>query len=151
MSAALGACPTTGLLGLTLGGGVGRLQGKYGYLVDNLLAASIVIFDGSILQVSKDSHPDLFWAIRGAGHNFGIVVEATFRTYPQEHQGIHYNWDFEFTTDQSKKVFDTLATFQDIDPDLAITVMGLPLGASGSKVSQRINEPESQVTKLIVS
>lgn len=70
-----------GFIGLALGGGLGRLQGFHGLVGDNLLFARIVLASGNIITVSKDENPDLFWALNGAGHNFGLVVEAVFQVH----------------------------------------------------------------------
>lgn len=70
---------SVGVGGITLGGGVGYLVRKYGLTIDSLLAAEIVTADGELLHVDKDSHPDLFWAIRGGGGNFGVVTRFQFR------------------------------------------------------------------------
>ncbi|KAE9366665.1 FAD binding domain protein [Stipitochalara longipes BDJ] len=76
-----GLCECTGVLGPLLGGGHGLLQGYYGLLADNLVSARLVLANGSAIAVSSASHPDLFWAVRGAGHNFGIVTEFTYKIY----------------------------------------------------------------------
>ncbi len=70
-----------GIGGITLGGGIGYLTRKYGLTIDALLAAEIVTADGQILQIDEDHHPDLFWAIRGGGGNFGVVTRFKFRLY----------------------------------------------------------------------
>ena len=77
-----GAVSTTGIGGYTLGGGLGWLMGKHGLAADNLIAVELVSADGEILDVSADSHPDLFWALRGGGGNFGVATTFTYRLHP---------------------------------------------------------------------
>jgi hypothetical protein len=77
-----GVVGTTGIAGLTLGGGQSWLTGKHGLTIDNLLSAEVVTADGQLLRSSADEHPDLFWALRGAGANFGVVTSFTYRLHP---------------------------------------------------------------------
>ena len=76
-----GGCPNVGIAGFTLGGGEGILMSKYGAACDNLLSAQVVTVDGQHLEVSQRSNPDLFWAIRGGGGNFGVVTAFEYRLH----------------------------------------------------------------------
>jgi FAD/FMN-containing dehydrogenase len=77
-----GVISATGIAGLTLGGGLGWLMGKYGLALDNLLSANIVTAQGKVVRASAEENPDLFWAIRGGGGNFGIAASLEYRIHP---------------------------------------------------------------------
>jgi FAD/FMN-containing dehydrogenase len=77
-----GAVSTTGIAGYTLGGGLGWLMGIHGLAADNLLSVELVNADGEVLNVTEQSNPDLFWALRGGGGNFGIAVSLEYRLHP---------------------------------------------------------------------
>ena len=97
----LGFFSEVGVAGLTLGGGLGYLTRRFGWAVDNLLAAEIVTADGQVRRASRDEHADLFWALRGAGARLGVVTELTFRLHevgPTVFGGL-IAWPFERATE----------------------------------------------------
>jgi hypothetical protein len=82
LATGFGDTGSVGIGGITLGGGVGYLVRKHGLTIDSLLAAEVVTADGRLLQVDEEHHPDLFWAIRGGGGNFGVATRLRFRLHP---------------------------------------------------------------------
>ena len=98
-----GIISTTGVSGLTLGGGIGHLTRKYGLTIDNLLAADMVLADGRFVTVNDEENKDVFWAIRGGGGNFGVVTSFLFRLHPiyTEYAGPML-WELNHTTELMK-------------------------------------------------
>src|SRR6516164_306173 len=77
-----GVVSTTGIAGLTLGGGIGWLMGRYGLALDNLVGVELVTADGRVVRASEDKNPDLFWGVRGGGGNFGVAASFEYRRHP---------------------------------------------------------------------
>ncbi|RAH42321.1 FAD-binding oxidoreductase [Aspergillus brunneoviolaceus CBS 621.78] len=92
----VGSFPCVGVHGVMLGGGMGRLMGTYGLTSDGLLRMKVALWNGTIVEASDEALSDLFWAMRGAGHNFGVAIESTLQTWPDQ-GGLHYNADMVFT------------------------------------------------------
>ena len=89
-----GVVSTTGIAGLTLGGGTGYLTRKYGLTIDNLIGVDMVLADGSFVTANTQEYPDLFWAVRGGGGNFGIVTSFLYRACPiRDVVGVPMFWD----------------------------------------------------------
>ncbi|EWM11355.1 FAD-binding oxidoreductase [Kutzneria sp. 744] len=110
-----GTCPTVGIAGLTLGGGIGVLGRKCGLASDQLIAARIVTADGTARTVSETQEPDLFWALRGGGGgNFGVVTSFTFRTTPAEPLTV---WSLDYTPDRRPQILDAWQEWQKQVPD----------------------------------
>ncbi|OJJ04867.1 hypothetical protein ASPVEDRAFT_86246 [Aspergillus versicolor CBS 583.65] len=119
--AGTGSCACVGIIGPTLGGGHGRYQGFYGLIIDMLISMNVVLADGSTVTVSNSSHPDLWWAMRGAGHNFGIVTSFEADIHPRtvDEWYIHR---FVFTQDKLEAVFE-IVNAQQMDEDAPVELM----------------------------
>ncbi|KAK8086706.1 FAD-linked oxidoreductase azaL [Apiospora phragmitis] len=100
-----GICECVGVSAPILGGGHGWLQGQYGLAADQIISARLALPNGDVVAVSKDSNSDLFWAIRGAGHNFGLVVEWEYRIYDVKNP----KWSYEifiFSGDKLEALYE---------------------------------------------
>ena len=110
------------MLGATLGGGIGRLQGVHGMILDALLSVQIVTAFGDLITASKTEHSELFWAIRGAGFNFGIIVSATYQVYNASNGGQFLNADFQFPASSNTTHWEILKSFDaTLPPSLSLT------------------------------
>jgi FAD/FMN-containing dehydrogenase len=127
MACPVGVVSHTGVAGLTLGGGMGRLQRKYGLTIDNLLSVDLVTADGKLIHASEQENPDLFWGMRGAGANFGVVTSFEFRLHPvgpMVTQGYSV-----YSIDRAREIAARFAEFalaapDEVMPTLAFTRVG---------------------------
>ncbi|MCJ1436573.1 hypothetical protein MMC27_005953 [Xylographa pallens] len=113
----VGSCSCVGILGATLGGGVGPYGGLHGLQIDALESVRMVTGTGSLIEVSSTSHPDLWWGIRGAGFNFGIVTSATYQVYNFTHNGQAMSADFRFHAVQNASLYEFARSFTGRMPD----------------------------------
>ncbi len=130
-----GTCPTVGIAGLTLGGGIGLAARKFGLTCDNLLEATVVLADGSAVVCNRRQHPDLYWALRGGGGgNFGIVTRLVFRTYPVDRV---VTYALEWPWSEATRVVQAWQSFAPHAPDGLFSVLNLNTLA-GTTASPRI-------------
>jgi FAD/FMN-containing dehydrogenase len=132
LATTMGMNSDTGIAGLTLGGGLGRLGRSVGLACDNLLAAQVVLADGRIVLASHDEHLDLFWALRGGGGNFGVVTSFVYRLHPLGPVvlGGMLVWELERARDAMRQY----AEFCAVAPD-DVDVLGVLLtGPNGQKL-----------------
>ncbi len=123
-----GTISHTGIGGLTLGGGFGWLTREYGLTADNLDSADVVLADGQYVRASFDDHPDLFWAIRGGGGNFGVVTSFTYRLYPvgpTVHVGLLF-WETERGEEAVRTCREAMAALPDHSGALMAFGMNAP-------------------------
>jgi FAD/FMN-containing dehydrogenase len=128
-----GAVSSTGIAGLTLGGGIGWLQRKYGLACDNLISADVVTPDGRFLVASEQENDDLFWGLRGGGGNFGIVTSFEYRLHPVGPQVL--GGPMLYPLDAAREVFEFHREFSASAPDELFAEFGLgplPDGQPGS-------------------
>jgi FAD/FMN-containing dehydrogenase len=125
----LGIVANTGIAGLTLGGGLGWLNGKYGLACDNVLSAHVATADGRLLTASPTEHPDLFWALRGGGGNFGVVTQFVYRLNPV---GPVIGGMTVYPLSEAKQVLSRYGELARACPDELTTAVFLILGPDGA-------------------
>jgi FAD/FMN-containing dehydrogenase len=128
-----GTVSDTGIAGLTLGGGLGWLMGKHGLSCDNLLSVEIVTANGEFMKADKDNYPDLFWAIRGGGGNFGIVTKFEYQLHPVSPTVIAGM--ILFPMEQAKEVFQFYREYVRTAPDELMSYAGFIVTPDGLPVT----------------
>ena len=104
------------MVGATIGAGVGAVQGELGLMIDALESVRLVTASGNIINVSKAENPDLFWGIRGAGANFGIITSATYRVPKAINDGKVLNVDFMFPAGANRSIWEIMKSFDETLP-----------------------------------
>ena len=107
-----GSCTCVGILGPALGGGFGLVMGFYGLATDQIISLDVVLADGSLTKVSATSNPDLYWGMRGAGHNFGVVTQFHYKIHDRPTAKWYYSIMF-FTADKLERFFELLNALGD--------------------------------------
>jgi FAD/FMN-containing dehydrogenase len=126
----VGVVGHTGVAGLTLGGGVGRLQRHFGLTIDNLAAVEVVTADGQLIRASETAEPELFWGLRGAGWNFGIATSFEFRLQPfgpDLHRGV-----LTYPASQVHEVWGAFRAYANTAPDAISMIFGLDRAEPGA-------------------
>ncbi|KAL6156932.1 hypothetical protein ACJQWK_06901 [Exserohilum turcicum] len=113
----IGSCSCVGMVGATLGGGIGVYQGLHGMIIDALQSVTLVTGKGNIVNASASENSDLFWGIRGAGQNYGIITSATYKLSDQTNGGQALNGDFLFPVSANATIFKILKSFAGKQPD----------------------------------
>jgi len=145
-----GVISTTGIAGLTLGGGVGWLNGRFGLACDNLIAADVVTADGRFLRASEKDNADLFWGLRGGGGNFGIVTSFEYRLHPVGPTLL--SGPVFHPAARAREVLRFYREFSASEPDELTTYAGLLTGPDGSPLVGLVpcySGPPEQGAKLL--
>lgn len=129
------------MVGASLGAGVGKYEGIHGLIIDALESVKLVTAAGDLITVSKHQEPDLFWGLRGAGFNFGIVTEATYQIYDLTNKGSVMNADFRFPGNVNQTFFEILATFNGKLPS-KLALFGVLANDATNGVSSVLLAPE---------
>lgn len=127
------------MIGATLGAGVGPLQGIHGLIIDALHSVTLVTANGSLVKASSTKNPDLFWAIRGAGANFGIIVSADYVVHPQTNGGQLINADFQIDPAYNVSLWEILRSWDSEDvypPEMSLTISAGVNATDRQKVSR---------------
>ena len=126
------------MVGATIGAGVGPLQGLHGLMIDALESVHLVTASGNLITVSNTENSDLFWALRGAGANFGIITSANYTIHNATNGGQVLNADFLYPASANRSVFEVLASFDESIP----APLGLTVEMSYNQTSKQVRASE---------
>ncbi|EUC44408.1 hypothetical protein COCMIDRAFT_98329 [Bipolaris oryzae ATCC 44560] len=134
-----GSCSCVGMVGATIGGGIGVYQGLHGLVIDALQSVTIVTGKGDIVNASLSENSDLFWGIRGAGQNFGLITSATYKLHDQTNRGQALNGDFLFPVSANATIFNVLKSFTRNQPDALALTSAIQYSPTLNKVVIMVN------------
>jgi len=158
-----GTVSGTGIGGLTLGGGIGWLMGKYGLTVDSLLSVDLVTADGQLLTANANKHPDLFWGLRGGGGNFGVATAFTFQLHPVDavlagkisyplsraREVLRFYREFTRTAPDELTAYAALTTTSHGIPEISISLCYAGPGAEGEHLVAPLRTFGSPLVDLV--
>ncbi|KAL3461916.1 hypothetical protein BJX64DRAFT_150703 [Aspergillus heterothallicus] len=134
-----GAADCVGSIGATLGAGIGPLQGHLGLMIDALESVKLVTATGDLVTASKTENEELFWGLRGAGWNFGIVVEATYEVFDATNNGQVLEGDMRFPASVNQSIWENLKALDDSLPDILSITLILSYNATADESAFTIN------------
>jgi hypothetical protein len=145
-----GTVSHTGVAGLTLGGGFGRVARRFGLALDNVLAVNLVTAGGEHLRASAEENPELYWGVRGGGGNFGIVTSFDFQLHPMQREVV--GGFVVFPMSEAKKVLTFYSEYEGIAPDelyLSCVIASNPRGLSGVAFQVCYSGPKNEAEKIL--
>ena len=145
-----GTVSHTGVAGLTLGGGFGRVARRFGLALDNVLAVDIVTASGEYLRASAEENPELYWGVRGGGGNFGVVTSFDFRLHPMQREVI--GGFLIFPMSEAKSVLTFYSEYEALAPDdlyLSCVIVSDPRGLSGVGFQVCYSGPKGEAEKIL--
>lgn len=149
----MGNAGCVGTIGATLGGTVGPWQGLLGLGIDALLSVRLVTASGTLVTASETENSELFWALRGAGHSFGIVTSATFKVYDVPNGGNVTSIDFLYEGGSNGSVWEALASFDDSMPNELSLTLSTIFNSSTSTVGRDVgaytHDPRASSLRLL--
>ena len=133
------------MIGATIGAGVGPYQGLHGLVIDALLSVRLVTASGDLVTASEDENTDLFWAVRGAGANFGIITSATYKVFDAPNKGLLVEANFIYPGSVNASLWELLESWDETYPK----EMGLTLEAAYNHTTEQVRSDHRRSGQVI--